>query len=180
MTDKTVDRRKRSLQLFLLIAFMNLTLPSLAFNQLSKKKETTNTKKLFKKFVGFWLGEGKAGGKSVRDELEWKWALDNRFLYMHLRSIKGDTLRADGYLWYNEAQDRVEFYEFNNGAWPVRLMIGHIIRNKIVLEEKTEDRHIQISLEFETDSLLKLTEANMKSGVLEPFVEETFKRKASR
>lgn len=136
--------------------------------------------KFLDRFEGYWLGEGEAGGKKVRDEMQYEWTLDHRFLHMKIRSLEGDTFRAEGYFWYNRTQNRFEFYEFNNGRWPVRIMKGSLNKEKLILEERTNDRHIRIILEWVNDGVLKLTEGYVKGQKFEPFVQETFQRKPSK
>lgn len=141
--------------------------------------EQIEPSKFLDRFEGHWLGEGEAGGKKVRDELQYEWTLDHRFLRMNIHSVEGDTFRAEGYLWYDEAQHRFEFYEFNNGQWPVRIMRGSLTNEKLILEEHTKDRHIRISFEWVNGNVLKLTEGHIKGGRVAPFVQETFRRKLS-
>lgn len=125
-------------------------------------------------FAGKWKGEGKSMGKWVKDELVFTPTLDNKFLLMKLRALDGDSFAAEGYLRYNEQTNQFEFYEFSNGQWPVRILKGKVVDSSLVLEEKTGNRHIRITMTVKDKKTFTLEEAHVKETGLAPFVQETF------
>jgi hypothetical protein len=127
-------------------------------------------KKFLNHFVGHWLGEGIARGQKVSDEMQCEWTLGERFLRVNIQQRGTDAFKAEGYFWYDEAQNRFEFYEFNNGEWPVRVMRGALTNEKLILEEHCENRDVRMMIEWIDGTSFRLTERG------ELFVDETFRR----
>lgn len=130
---------------------------------------------LLRCLVGEWRGAGTSFGKPVADTASFYTVLRSRFIFMRLSALKGDDFLAEGYLWYNASKNVIEFYEFNDGAWPVRMLSGEASGNKIILEEKLPDRHIRLTITIERDSF-DLEEARIDNGKTAVFVKETFTR----
>jgi len=131
------------------------------------------------RLVGSWLGEGKANGKMITDELKFEWVLSNKFLQVYSRSRDGDTFEAQGYFWYDEKRRHFEFHEFSNSEWPIRIMKGGLIKDRLTLEEHTPDRHVRIVFELVDDNTLMLTEGHIQKEKVDLFVQETFRRKST-
>ena len=125
--------------------------------------------------VGEWKGKGTSFGTAVEDKASFDTVMRSRFVFMKLSAIKGDDFIAEGYLWYNPVKKLIEFYEFNDGAWPVRILTGKAKGNRIILEENTEGRHIRLTFTITKDSF-DLEEASIKEGKAGVFVSETFTR----
>ena len=125
--------------------------------------------------IGKWNGKGTSFGTAVEDRISFDTTIRSRFLYMKLSALTGDDFEAEGYLWYNPAKDSVEFYEFNTGRWPVRILRGKAEANMITLEEHIDARHIRITFHIMKDSF-KLEEARIIGGQKEVFVNEIFTR----
>ncbi|MCE3282271.1 MAG: hypothetical protein K0Q66_1008 [Chitinophagaceae bacterium] len=125
--------------------------------------------------VGKWEGKGVSFGKAVEDLASFDTTIGSRFIFMKLTAVKGDNFRAEGYVWFNPVSGKVEFYEFNSGVWPVRILSGYIQGEQIILEEKTADRFIRIVFSVRKDNFY-LEEAKMSGNKKEIFVSENFRR----
>lgn len=139
------------------------------------QKERTLSDSLLLCLVGQWQGKGTSFGKAVEDQISFDTTIKAKFLFMKLSALKGDDFIAEGYMWYNPAKASIEFYEFNDGAWPVRILTGRAEGNRITLEENTDGRHIRITFLISKDSF-ELTEARLNNGKENVFVKETFLR----
>ena len=155
------------------IAILVLDVTSLSAN--AQKLQRTHADSLLHSLIGHWQGKGTSFGIAVEDKISFDTTIRGRFLFMKLAAITGDEFIAEGYLWYNPDKQQVEFYEFNDGAWPVRILTGKAEGNKILLEEKIANRHIRISFLISQESFV-LTEAKIIDGKEEIFVNETFAR----
>lgn len=139
------------------------------------QKEQRLSDSLLLCLVGQWQGKGTSFGNAVEDKISFDTTIRAKFLFMKLSAIKGDDFVAEGYLWYNPGKARIEFYEFNDGAWPVRILTGKAEGNKISLEENIDGRHIRITFLISKDSF-ELTETRISNGKENVFVKETFRR----
>ena len=128
------------------------------------------------RFAGRWMGEGTTRGKPIRDEMQFEWTLGRRFLRLRYRALAGDDFQAEGYVWYDPERSRYEFYEFNTGRAPVRVEVGQRTNDRLVFVERTERRHMQLTLELVDTDTLKLTEAEVFGKRVEPYVYLTFRR----
>lgn len=135
-----------------------------------------NSEKFLDRLVGHWLGEGMSDDKEVRDEMQCKWTFARRFLRVNIRQVKGGAYKAVGYFRYDDAQNRVEFYEFSNRGWPVRIMRGAVTKEELRLEEHNGSRHIRIIIKWINGTKFRLTERHIRGKL---FVDETFRRKPS-
>jgi hypothetical protein len=149
-----------------------IALPVICFGQ---KPGRSKPDSLLLGLAGVWQGKGTSFGIEVEDKASFDTVIKSGFLFMKLFSVKGDDFVAEGYLWYNPENEVIEFYEFNNGAWPVRMLKGNAEANKIALEENTDSRHIRITFVINKDSF-DLEEAKLEDGKAEVFVKEKFSR----
>jgi hypothetical protein len=139
------------------------------------QKERTFSDSLLLCLVGHWQGKGTSFGNAVEDKISFDTTIKAKFLFMKLSALKGDDFVAEGYLWYNPNKACIEFYEFNDGAWPVRILSGKAQENNITLEENIDGRHIRITFLISKDSFV-LTETRISNGKESVFVNETFRR----
>ena len=133
-------------------------------------------RQFFDQIAGKWSGKGTSSGMDIQDLLTLSWTLDKRFLKFHFGAREGDSFTAEGYFWYNPQKASCEFYEFNNGEWPIRILSGSLQGNTLTLREKTEDRHVQLTIGKNADGTLSLEEAFVQEKGLTPFVNEIFNR----
>ncbi len=128
------------------------------------------------RLVGRWVGEGTSDGEKVRDEMRCEWIHGNRFLKLHYRATDGDDYSGEGYLRYNPERKLYEYWEFNNGRWPVRQWTGNWVKDRFVFSEDRKDLRIQLTMEFVSADSIKMSENYVRGDKLELFVSLTFRR----
>lgn len=133
-------------------------------------------RKFLERFVGEWEGEGESDGRKVRDAMRFEWALGNRFIRFTYKALDGDDYKGEGYVWYNPARERYEWWEFNNGKWPVRQHTGRRDKDLLKLEETSTDRKLRLTFRFTADDTLLMAESFVEGDKLKPYVNVTFHR----
>ncbi len=128
------------------------------------------------RFVGAWRGTGIQDGKPIRDEMQFAWALNRRFLRFTYKALAGDGYLGEGYVWYNPSLKRYEWWEFNNGTWPVREHRGTRDADSLVMEEKASDRHLRLTFSFTDADTLRMEESHVVGQQIKPYVTVTFRR----
>ncbi len=128
------------------------------------------------RFVGSWLGEGHSNDKRVIDWMELRYVLDNQFLRFRYEALKGDTYKGEGYIFFDKDTQQFRWYEFNNGWWPIRMHVGHQDNLSLILEEHARGRDMRLIFEFLDENTIRMTEAHLRDGHAEVYVDEIFKR----
>lgn len=121
--------------------------------------------------IGQWKGKGTSYGIEIADKVEFKYALDRKFIFMQISSNKGDNFKAEGYLFFNSGKNEIEFYEFSNISG-VRQFAGQIKNNTIVLNELPEATKMKLEFIFHPDGSFSIKEYKMR----EVYVMERFTR----
>jgi len=129
------------------------------------------------RWVGEWEGTGTSDGKPVRDRMTIQWTLNHRFLRFTYIAQEGDRYKGEGYFWYNPQLKRYEWWEFNNGRWPVRQHIGDRTQDQLVLEENDGDRRMRLIFTFSDNNTLEMTEGFVEGDQAKPYVVMKFRRK---
>ncbi len=128
------------------------------------------------KWIGNWEGTGLSQGRTIRDLMMVQWVLNRRFLRFTYAAMEGDSYTGEGYFWYNPQFDRYEWWEFNNGKWPVRHHVGFERQNQLVLEEHDGDRHMRLIFTFKDDHCLEMTEGFLQNDHFHPYVVMQFRK----
>jgi hypothetical protein len=129
------------------------------------------------RFVGEWEGKGQSDNNDVQDLMQFQWVLNQRFLSFSYKALAGDNYEGEGYVWYNPSLSLYEWWEFNNGRWPVRKHQGQHNDNQLVLEEHTEDRDMRLTFTFANNDTLDMTEGFLNGEQLDAYVAVKFRRK---
>lgn len=124
--------------------------------------------------IGHWKGTGTSYGSKISDEMWVDKTLGDKWVHIHFVSTGLDKYVGEVYLRCDGPDGRYEFYEFNNGAWPLRLAYGKVVGNTLSVEEHAEGRDIRITFELPDKTTFKLTEATIAGKSVKPFVEEVF------
>jgi hypothetical protein len=128
------------------------------------------------RLLGSWLGMGTSNGKAVVDRMTFKHVLDDKFLYFQYYALEGDTYKGEGYIFFDHKDQRFQWYEFNNGLWPIRIHSGSVIDRSLILEEHSFGRDMRLIFEFLDDNTVRMTEAYLRVDRAEVYVDEVFKR----
>lgn len=173
------------MRFYLITAILLLSLPTGGCAQAKTTGVKVNEKasveeKFLDRLAGNWTGEGTSEGREVRDEMSFEWTLDNKFLRLRYRALKGDEYKGEGYFRFDKERDRFEYYEFNNGKWPVRQGFGKLAGNSLVFSEQRADVNIRLIIELVSADSIKITEAYIREKSEDPFVTVTFRRKGTR
>ena len=128
----------------------------------SESTQRQRARHFFEQLVGRWTGTGTGNDGPARDSVVWEWTLNDRFLRMNYVA-HSDPFRAEGYLWDNSAQSRIEFYEFNNGEWPVRMLTGELTDEgkQLRLEEHPPGRDVSLIIRLNGASNWDFQEAHL-------------------
>jgi hypothetical protein len=124
----------------------------------------TSAKSFLTRFVGIWEGDGISEGNPVRDRMAVNWALDQRFLRFTYQAISGDSYMGEGYFWHNSDQCRYEWWEFNNGGWPIRQHSGERRDEQLVLNERAKNRDMRLTFSFTGMDTLEMQEGYLRKG----------------
>lgn len=135
-------------------------------------------RRFLQRLAGTWVGEGTSEGTEVRDEMTLAWTLGDRFLRLEYRSPT-DGYAGEGYVWFDTRQKRYEWWEFNNGYWPVRQHRGSREGSSLVLAEHVGERQTRLTLELVGDDTLEVKERLLRDGTWAPLATLTFRRKAA-
>jgi hypothetical protein len=108
--------------------------------------------------------------------MRFQWALNRRFLRFTYKALAGDGYLGEGYVWYNPALRRYQWWEFNNGTWPVREHHGDRDADALILEEHTGARHLRLTFSFTDANTLRMDEAHLVGQQPKPYVTVTFRR----
>ncbi|MDX1948539.1 MAG: hypothetical protein SFU86_24345 [Pirellulaceae bacterium] len=132
------------------------------------------------RFVGDWLGAGTSEGKPVKDVFRCQWSLGERFVRFSYQAEAGDKYVGEGYFWFNPRRERYEWWEFNNGHWPVRQHVGRREGDALLLEESAADRKLRLVFRFTPEGTLQMTEGFVEGERVKPYVTITFRRQPAR
>lgn len=146
---------------------------------MSKAKSKTNLlakSPFLDRLLGSWLGTGTSNSKAVVDKMTFKYVLDDQFLYFQYYALEGDTYKGEGYLFFDHKEQRFQWYEFNNGRWPIRVHSGYANDQRLVLEEHSLGRDMQLIFEFLDENTLHMTEAYLRVDGADIYVNEVFRR----
>jgi hypothetical protein len=128
------------------------------------------------RFVGNWLGEGYSNNKRIIDRMDLRYVLDNLFLRFQYEALEGDTYKGEGYIFFDKDTQQFQWYEFNNGWWPIRMHMGRQDNQSLILEEHSSGRDMRLIFEFLNENTMRMTEAHLRDGRAEVYVDEIFKR----
>jgi hypothetical protein len=127
-------------------------------------------------FVGEWEGDGTSEGQKVRDRMVVQPALSGRFFRFSYKALVGDGYEGEGYFWYNAKLRRYQWWEFNEGKWPVREHEGQRSGNQLILEEHTPERHMRLTFTFVDQNTLSMTEGFLTGDQFKPYAVVKFQR----
>jgi hypothetical protein len=143
---------------------------------MTSKTNAAEKNPFFDRLLGNWLGKGNFNGKTVIDRMIFNHVLDDQFLYFQYYALEGDTYKGEGYLFFAPKDQRFQWFEFNNGRWPIRIHSGFVIDQRLILEEHTFDRDMRLIFEFLDENTLHMTEAYLRADQAEVYVDEIFAR----
>jgi hypothetical protein len=143
---------------------------------MESKTNPTAKSPFLNRLLGSWLGKGNSNTKVVIDKMTFKYVLDDNFLYFQYYALEGDNYKGEGYLFFDHKDQQFQWYEFNNGWWPIRIHSGYVIDKRLILEEHSFGRDMQLIFEFLDENTVHMTEAYLRADGAEVYVDEVFTR----